>query len=183
MITINVGQMDRAEAALQHIPKAAPKAIAKALNRAAETARTEAARKIREKYYVKHSDVISTIRIHRAKPEDLAAVVTSKGSPIALYKFHVTPKQPQPRRKTPIIVRVKRDSGGPLKRAFVARVGSALGVYSRVGKPRLPIRQHYGPSIPQMLDSEDVVQWVEDKARERLDERLDHEINRLLEGQ
>ncbi len=180
-IELTIDQMEKAEEMLQHLPGEAPKAMASALNRAAQSARTEASRKVREKYYVKHKDVTSTIKIYRANPSDLSAVVTSRGNLMTLSKFRVTPKRPQPRRKAPIKVRVQRGEGGPIKGAFVARMKSGhVGVFKRVGKARLPIEQLYGPSIPQMLDSKTVREWVEQKAAEVLDQRLEHEIMRRL---
>ncbi|MBE3586566.1 MAG: phage tail protein [Thermoanaerobacter sp.] len=183
MIELTVEQMDKAERLLGHIPGAAPKAMANAINRAAEAARTEAARKVRELYYIKHKDVLATMKIYRATPDDLTATVISKGNLIALSKFRITPKQPQPKRKKPVIARVKRGEGGPIKSAFVARMQSGhVGVFIRVGRSRLPIRELYGPSVPQMLGSPNVTEWVEEKAIERLEQRLEYEINRILEG-
>lgn len=181
MIELTAEQIEKAERALENIPDGVPKVIVRAINRAAESARTEASRKVREKYYVKHSDVISTIKIYKASPADYSATIISKGHVLALPKFRVTPREPEPKRKKSIIVRVKRGGGGPLPGAFVAQMKSGhVGVFKRVGKPRLPIEQKYGPSVPQMLGSPSVSQWIEEKAQETLEKRLDHEINRLL---
>ncbi|ABO49743.1 conserved hypothetical protein [Desulforamulus reducens MI-1] len=183
MIELRADQIERVQDLLQHIPEAIPKAISNTINRAAETAKTEAARKARETYYVKHSDVIKTIRITKASPSNLSATVLSRSSPIALSKFNVTPRQPQPKRRKPIIARVKKGAGGSIQGAFVARVTSGhVGVFNRVGPARLPITQRFGPSIPQMIGSETVTRWVEEKALETIDKRLDHEISRVLEG-
>lgn len=183
MIELTAEQIDRAERLLERIPGAAPKAMARAINRATESARTEAARKVRALYYITQKDVTSTIKIYKASPSDLSAMVLSRGNLIALTKFRVTPKKPQPKRRREIIVRVKRGGGGVVKKAFVARMKSGhIGVFKRAGERRYPIDQMYGPSIPEMLGNSSVTGWVEEKARERLDQRLDHEINRLLEG-
>lgn len=183
MIEVSAAQIDRAENMLKHIPKSAPKALARAINRAANSARTEAGRKARETYHINHKDVISTIRIDRATSMSLAAKVTSRGNTVSLAKFRVTPKQPAPKRKIPISVRVKRGEGGPVKRAFVARVQNGhLGVFERAGKRRLPFQELYGPPVPVMLGSPTVRAWVEEKAAETLDRRLEHEIGRILEG-
>ena len=183
MIEFSADRINRAIAALSHIPGAAPSAIANAINRASETARTEAARKVRESYYIKHGDVIGAINIKKATPGDLAAAVIAKGGPIALTKFQVTPRQPQPGRRAPVIARVKRGGGGPVARAFVTKMASGhVGVFNRVGQSRFPLTQRYGPSVPQMLGSPTVTQWVEQKATEKLDERLNHEITRILEA-
>ncbi|MFY0545457.1 phage tail protein [Brevibacillus sp. H7] len=183
MIELNVEQIDQAERMLGHIPGAAPKAMANAINRAADSARTEAARKVRETYYITHKDVINTIKIYRATSSDPSAMVLSRGSVMALPKFRVTPKRPQPKRKAAVVVRVKRGEGGPIKKAFVARMKSGhIGVFKRAGKSRFPIDQMYGPSVPQMLGAPRVSAWVEEKAADRLDQRLDHEIKRILEA-
>jgi hypothetical protein len=182
VITVSAEKMEYAERMLRNIPGAAKRAAANAINRASESARTEAARKVRELYYIKQSDVTSTIKLYRATPEDLSSVVVSRGNLLALSKFRVTPSQPQPNRRRPIIVRVKRGSGGIITGAFVARMSSGhIGVFNRIGKTRLPIIQRYGPSVPQMLGNPSVTNWVEQKAYETLDKRLDHEINRILE--
>lgn len=184
MIEFTAEQIEKAERMLEHIPGAAPKAMARALNRAAESAKTEAGRKVRESYYVKSSDVSSTIKIYKASETDLNALVISRGNLMPLMKFRVTPRKPTPNRKKPIVARVKRGSGGPIKHAFVARMNSGhIGVFTRAGKQRIPINENYGPSIPEMLNSESVSAWVEQKATETLDKRLDHEISRILKGE
>lgn len=166
---------------LGHVKDAAPKAMANAVNRAVDTAKTEASRKTRETYTIKNKDVAATIRIRRASMANLTATVTSRGGVVALSKFQVTPRQPQPKRKKPVIVRVKRGGGGPIPSVFVAKMQSGhIGVFSRAGKSRFPITQHYGPSVPQMIGNPSVKVWIEEKAAETLEKRLDHEINRVL---
>jgi hypothetical protein len=184
MITIDADQVARAEAVLKHIPGGAPKAIANALNRVAEGVRTEAVRKVRERYYIRARDVNETIRIKKATPEDPVVIIRSTGSPLALSKFRINPaKPPSKRRKTPIIARVVKGAGGSIRGAFVARMASGhIGVFHRAGKARLPIVERFGPSVPQMLGHESVTRYIEEQARERLESRLDHEIERMLRG-
>ncbi|QGQ95864.1 hypothetical protein EHS13_13755 [Paenibacillus psychroresistens] len=182
MIKVTAPQIDRAIKLLNHIPGAAPKAIFRAINRAADTARTEAARKVRETYYIDYGAILSTIRIRKATNSRLSARVTSRGHATPLYAFRVTPKQISPKRKTPIIVKVKRGEGGPIKRAFVAKIYGMTNIYERVGKKRIPVRTLYGPPIPQMIGNKTVAAWVEQKAVEKLNDRIDHEISRELEA-
>jgi hypothetical protein len=193
MIELTTAQVEKAQRMLSHLPDAAPEAMARAINRAAEAAKTEAARKVRETYIVRHKDVVDTIKISRASPTHLMARVISTGTVFPLTKFRVTPKEPQPQRAAAVrwkkarpfkvTARVKRGEGGPIKSAFVARMSSGhVGVFKRVSEARSPIQQLYGPSIPQMLDSKTVSEWVYEKARETMDKRLDHEITRILEA-
>ncbi|MCL6456495.1 MAG: phage tail protein [Gorillibacterium sp.] len=182
MIELSIEHMERLEAALQETPEKIPRAAARAINRAAHTARTEAARKARQEYVIRHGDVIKTVKVYPASEADLSASVISKGSVIPLIKFKVNPKTPQPKRRKPLTATVRKGEGGPIARAFTAQMKSGyIGVFQRAGKPRYPINQLYGPSIPQMIGSRSVSQWVEERAREKLSERLEHEINRALE--
>lgn len=182
MIEVSASRLEQAEKLLSHIPGAAPKAVSRAINRAADTARTEMARKVRETYYVNYGDVLATVSIDRARAGQLSARITSRGHALSLIKFRVTPNRPQPRRRIPIVVRVKRGEGGPLRRAFVAQMRSGhLGVFERAGKARTPIDGLYGPPVPQMIGNPSVTAYVEEKALARLDDRLDHEISRMLE--
>lgn len=182
MIELNSEQLKRAQQMLGHIPGAAPKAMANAINRAVTTARTEASRKVREMYYITNKNITATMTLTKASAGSPTALIRSKAGPIALSKFRVTPKQPSAKRKKPITARVKKGGGGPIAHAFVARMKSGhVGVFDRVGKQRLPINQLYGPSVPQMLGNPSVTQWVEAKASAKLDERLIHEIGRILD--
>ncbi len=184
MITINENQLREAEVLLRSIPGGINKAIAAALNRAAEGGRTDVSRKARERYHVKSKDITSTIRLTKAAPDNLSAIVLSSGRPLALTKFKVTPsKPPQKKRTNPIIARVVKGEGGQIRGAFVARMQSGhVGVFHRAGQSRYPIIQRYGPSVPQMLGHRSVTEYVEQRAQEQLEARLDHEIGRLLRG-
>lgn len=184
MITVSAGQLERAEVLLKNIPNGVSRAIVPALNRAAEGARADAVKKVRERYYIKASDVRAAIKITKATYESQAAIVHASGQPIPLSKFRITPaKPPAKRRKSPIIVRVVRGEGGPVKGAFVARMRSGyIGIFHRAGRARLPIVQRFGPSVPQMLGHESVVNYIEQRAQELLESRLEHEIERLLRG-
>lgn len=184
MITVDAQQIERAEELLRGIPDGVSKAITNAINRAVEGARADAVRKVRERYYIKARDVRDAIRIEKATYKNQSAIIHAKGSPVALSKFRITPsKPPAKRRKKPITARVVRGMGSQIPGAFVARMRTGhIGVFKRAGKARLPIRQLYGPSIPQMLGHESVTRYVEERAIVRLEERLEHEIDRLLRG-
>ncbi len=185
MITIDAEQIKRAELLLKNIPGGIDKAIVRAINRSVESAQTAAVKKVKDRYYIKAGDVRKTIKIKKANYSDRIAIIRATGSPVALSKFSVTPsKPPKKRRKTPVKVRVlKGESPKSLTHAFVTRLSSGhIGVFERVGKARYPIKQFYGPSVPQMLGHDSVVKYVEERAKEQLIKRFDHEIERLLRG-
>jgi hypothetical protein len=183
MIELRAEHIEKLERILRNTPKQIPIVTARAINRAADAARTQAGRSVRETYVIKHKDVIGTIKIKKAHAGDLQADIKSRGSVIKLTKFKVNPKQPQPQRKKPVVVSVKKGSSKPIKNGFVAGMSNGhVNVFTRVSKKRYPIRGHYGPSVPQMLGNESVVRFVEERARDVLDTRLEHEINRMLGG-
>jgi len=182
MITVHAEDLMRARELLQCIPGGVQQAVMRAINRAADSSKTAASKKVREKYTAKNRDILSTIRIRKASTGNLSAVVTSMGGVLPLSKFQVRPSAPDPRRKTSIVVRVKKGAGGTIKHAFVAKMGSGhVGVFHRVGTSRFPVEQNFGPSVPQMLGSESVSKHIEARAQEQIVLRLEHEIGRLLD--
>lgn len=183
MIELRAEHLDMLEQLCRNAPAKANIVAARAINRAALSARTQAAKSARETYVIKHGDIIKTIKIKKATPADLNAEINSRGSAIKLLNFRVTPNMPQPRRKKPISVMVKKGANKPFKGGFVAQMRSGhTNVFTRTTKKRLPIQGHYGPSIPQMLGNDSVVSFVENRAMEVLDNRLEHEFNRMLRG-
>jgi hypothetical protein len=193
MISIDVSlderQLQFMRDTLGRFPEKAKKAAVRAINRAVEGARTDTVKKVCEEYVIKPSDVRKTIHIVRAKSDRLTAQVISEGRPIPLIKFNVKPKKPPAKgthvvdRKT-VIAGVKFGSAKEMPHSFITEMKSGhVGVFSRVNNaPRLPIEQKYGPSVPQMVGSKDVINFIEKRARERLDKELRHQITYLLGG-
>lgn len=158
----------------------APNAIANALNRAATNIRSNISKEVRKEYIIKASDVKATLSKNKASRGDLSVVVRSTGSVIPLDRFKVSPKTVNPKRKAPIKAAVKKGGMKEILRAFVADI-HGIKVFQRKGKPRLPIRRLFGPSVPQMLGNETVRDQIEKEGHETFHRRLDHEINRILE--
>ncbi|WP_094607736.1 hypothetical protein SPSIL_009020 [Sporomusa silvacetica DSM 10669] len=182
MIEFNAEQIKKSETLLGGIKDALPRAQSNAINRSLTSARAEAVRSVTKDYIIAAGEVRKTMVIKNANPSNPLGAIRSSGSPIALSKFDINPKRPG--KRVAVTVRVKRSGGRkPIKKAFVAGVGSGhTGVFVRAGKARYPLKQLYGPSIPQMVGNENVMKSVEEKATETLDKRLEHEINRILEG-
>lgn len=169
-------------AKIEQAPQKARNAVRMSINRIATQMRTELAREAAQDYFVKIGDVKKSIKLTKAS-DNLMAVLESSGRPIPLIKFRVTPAKVQyrGRRGRKIKVRVRRDSSGArLNRAFVAFMGTTTNVFERKGKPRFPVKKLYGPSIPQMLRSEDVMTRITRKAQDSLNTEITHQLNRLL---
>ena len=70
-------------------------------------------------------------------------------------------------------------SGDP--KAFIADMKSGhTGVWNRVSGSRLPIRQLYGPSVPQMAKNEEIMAKVNKEAGETLEKRINAEVANIL---
>lgn len=182
MITIDIEKVKEVEKELGQYKSKAPVALSRALNRAASNAKTNASKKVRENYTIKAKDISSTISITKANRGSLRAVVKSKGERIPLIKFKVSPSNPRTKNPPKVLkVAVKKGGLKALVGAFVANVNGNK-VFRRLGKSRLPIEQLFGPAVPQMLGTSTVKEFVESEATKVFDQRLDHEIKRILGG-
>lgn len=158
---------------LKNSDKQLEKALYFAKNRALNTVKTELARGVPKKYDTKQKTIRDRTRVNKNTGE-----VSVTGSPIRLFKFRVTPTSP---RKQLVTASVKRASKS-LPNAFVQQMrNGTIGVFERVGKSRYPIRQLYSVSAPQMAGEQEVLEGAMERASIVFDERLSHEIGRLMD--
>lgn len=182
MISADVKEIYKVEKELGKYKLQAPSAISRAINRAATNAKSNLSKKVRENYSVKAKDVKDTIAIKKATKNNLGAVVKSSGQRIPLIKFKVSPANPRPSNPPKVLkVGVKKGGLKELVGAFVANINGNK-VFKRTSSSRLPIQQLYGPAVPQMMNSESVKEYVENEATKMYQQRLDHEIQRIMEG-
>jgi hypothetical protein len=161
--------------------KKAPLALSRALNRAASNVTSNISKEVRKEYNIKAGDVKATLTKTKASAGNLSAVVSSKGNVIGLDKFKVSPKTVNPKRKKSIKVGVKKNGVKEILGAFVANIYGTK-IFKRKTKSRLPIERLYGPSVPQMLKNQDVRNKIEQEGMVTFRNRLDHEIERILEN-
>lgn len=158
----------------------APAALSRAMNRAVTATATSVSKEIRKKYHVKAGDVKDATTRNRSSPSNLSASVRISGGPIGLDKFKVSPKTVNPRRKSQLKISVRKDKGaGTVSGAFNAHI-NGVKVMKRTGKSRLPIERLFGPAIPQMAKNEEVSLVAGKRGGIVFEERLRHEIGRLL---
>lgn len=153
--------------------------IYRSLNRAMTTVAARVSQEVRKDYNIKAGDIKATLEKTRATRTNLAAIVKSKGEPVPLDRFKLTPRKAQPKRKKPIKVGVKKDGMKEILHAFVADI-NGIKVFKRKGKSRLPIKRLFGPSIPQMIGNEEVRLKINKAGQEMFYKRLDHEIEQIL---
>ena len=155
-------------------------AVSSSMKRAGESARSKAGKYASEQYVLSQSGFKAHVR-DKVFIEGGAGGVTGirlvfAGNVIRLIEFNAKFS-----RDGGVAVSVKRGGGGTLSHAFFANTGRT-GVYERVGSSRLPIEQKFGPSAAHMMMDETVQKNMEDQIVKVFNERIEHEITRVLNG-
>lgn len=173
---------EKAEMFLRNLGRQAQPAIARALNRVAKGVPTDSVKEVRKEYNVKAGPVRKSFEIKKAKPAALEARAKASGHKVPLINFGARPSSPG-RRKPALGVSVQvKKQRKVLRHSFVARMKSGhIGVFQREGEFRLPIEQKFGPSIPEMISNEKVINLIQENANERFKKNLDHEIDYVLQ--
>jgi len=151
--------------------------VSRALNRAASQARTGVDKGVRERIGVKKRDVFKNVTVRRASTRRLESIVKIRGRAIPLGAF----KARQTKRGA--TAKINKTGGRTLYRGtFTATMRSGhLGVYKRIGKTRLPLKELYGPSIPTVVEQEpDLAVKVEHDAAVNLERALTAQMELML---
>jgi len=184
MIKITVEKLLEVQKALKDQPKKINLILSRAINRAATNAKTNMSKKVREQYVIKASDIKSTINISKATSSKPYAIVKSTGKKIDLTMFKINPKdaRPQNQPKGGYKSQIKKEGGlKVVPRGFLVNARGGLGFFQRTGSSRMPIARLMGPSVPQMIGNKNVIESIEKEAQSMLNNRIDHELQRILE--
>ena len=165
-ITIDVKGLQEGLVKIDALSGETKRATSKAINTAIPKIRNAIVDKTTQNYFISKANVKKTIDVKRANPSGLSAFIRSKGRPVALTKFRVTPK----RKGRTVKAQVMRNGGGgTIPNAFIARMGSGhIGAMYRKGADRYPIGQFHGPAVPSMLKNAEVSAFVGNVAQEEL---------------
>ena len=169
-VTIDVKGLREGLVKIDALSGETKRATSKAINTAIPKIRNTIVNKTTQDYFISKANVKKTIDVKRANPSGLSAFIRSKGGPVALTKFRVTPKRPPKRKGRTVKAQVMRNGGGgTIPNAFIARMGSGhIGAMYRKGADRYPIGQFHGPAVPSMLKNAEVSAFVGNVAQEEL---------------
>lgn len=169
-VTIDVKGLREGLVKIDALSGETKRATSKAINTAIPKIRNTIVDKTTQDYFISKANVKKTIDVKRANPSVLSAFIRSKGGPVALTKFRVTPKRPPKRKGRTVKAQVMRNGGGgTIPNAFIARMGSGhIGAMYRKGADRYPIGQFHGPAVPSMLKNAEVSAFVGNVAQEEL---------------
>ena len=167
--------------------KADEKVLKPAMQRGLTAGRTAFNKQIKSVYYVSPAVISRYSHIGYKKVEmrsdGLIGSIEYAGTVIPLIKFNVAPQKATYGR-TSVKAAVKRDeSQVELQKGFTAQMPNGhIGVYERKGDSNYPIKQFYGPSVPRMAENTVVIKTVEDRVNEVINKRMEHELDRILNG-
>ena len=178
-IKIDESQLRFIESNFDNLKGKMPNALANAINRSMEMVKTEALRQATSKYTIKKGELSDSIKFTRSSGGNLTARIVSTGSVIGLDHFKLTPKTRGKYKKTVNSI-VKKVEGGSIPNAFIAYSDGRLGAFKRKSTKRLPIERLMGPSAPQMLGEDSILEYLQGFMEEKLNMRLEHEIERLM---
>ncbi|WP_277187662.1 phage tail protein [Caballeronia sp. BR00000012568055] len=165
-------------------PKDEIRAIVRALNKTAAQARTGASKAVRASgYNIKASAIKKSFSIERATPGRLSVTLRATGAPVTLINYGAT------QTKRGVSVRVK-NGRKLLRHAFIATMPNGhKGVFEREGTGHklitkngrsymsgLPIRELYGPSIPDALSNDAVQKALAQTIADKYPAILAHEL-------
>jgi len=181
-IRLDASDLHKARQVLEGLGRKTPPLVARALTRSARGVVTDASRETRKVYNVRSMDVRKSFSVVPANRSNLTASASSGGQRISLLHFGARPRKPggrRPKRGVSVNVMSGRKT---IPGSFVARMpNGGIGVFRRKqGAGRLPIRKLTGPSVPHMLDHEDVQPNLEAGIGERFNTTLDHELDRYF---
>ena len=144
-------------------------AMGNAAVRAASSARTVGKKSVRQLYTVKPAAIKSSISIKRIPK---GAVLRVVGYRLSAKNYKAT------KRKKGIFVSVKKGSGDIVPRSF--SYGDKF--MRRKGAARFPIKGITSPAVPQLFGKAAVREEMAKEAMKKYEERLRHEVGRIIGG-
>lgn len=174
--------LDRVNKILAGIPGGAQRATFSALKRAGETAKTKAGQFAAAEYTISKGSFMGNVnqktKVTSGSGSVVSLSISFAGSVLPLLTFNTRFS-----RGGYVQTQVKRNGGAAtLQHAFVAAVYGPTAVYERVGAPRFPVEQKFGPSTGHMMANPQVVDQMDETIQTTFKERIEHEMLRVLNG-
>jgi len=179
-IELDAGAVKKVIKTIGFIKNGVPRVLVPSINRAVNHGRTVMKREIREDYTIKAADI--PVRTRYANPLNLGGAVWIKQGMLGLEKFKHTPKNP-PKHPRMVHAEVRIGKGGNIPHGFVQRMPNAfVGIFTRVGKARLPIKRLLAIGASIMASQPHVRNKVISEMRSTFVRRMDYHMERLLKA-
>lgn len=183
LVEVVEGSLPRVQKLLAGISGGWQKAVGSAISRAAAEGKNAVKKAVTSEYFISQSTFLHRTRninhFRRDAGGGISAEFGFAGRVIPLMEFSTRVSS-----AGRVTTQVKKSgSRQALENAFMATMGSHVGIYERIGPERFPVRELYGPATPQMMYSnEAVVDAADAKMAEAYDKRIEHELLRLMNG-
>lgn len=208
IVSVDGKSIDDAVRILAGIEGGAERALKSAAARAGQYLQTHSGRVIRERYAISQSALRANENVHikYSFQNGVQLEIKFAGHKIPLYRFNGTNplmptkdvtkrvsaimngfwKQTSPSIPSSAHV-LKSTSPTKFDNVFTARMNSGhIGLFERTGGSTSTgsdaIRELMGLAIPQMLGSDEVTEKLANKTAAKFEERMDIEVNRILNG-
>lgn len=204
MIGVEVSEetTNRLHTILAGIENADEKVLRPALVRGLTAGKASFSKQIRQTYNVKASVLSSYSKVEyksiSVENDKVIGSIEYSGGVIPLYQFNVAPKNPTYGKKAVKASTMRENGQVVFDNAFIGQMGNGhIGVFERKGtwrrntrvtqkgqntKNNEKIKELFGPSVPRMAENVAVLQTVEERVNEVINQRIEHEIERLLQN-
>jgi hypothetical protein len=195
--------LEKAEVLLRGVSGGTTKAVKSAMQRAVSKLKTSTSKAVRERYAISASVAKTSPSIRYTIGDGVSVEIAWKGGKIQLSKFQGSSTSPSwdmsrlvaiPKKGSWVQVHPGKEAKAhvltstgaqTLTNTFVARFQSGhAGIFERTGGTTSTgaekITEKMGLSVPQMVGNDQVYEGISAETMETLDERLNHEILRLL---
>lgn len=185
MAVIEVKNLDRAKELLSGIENGIERATSSAINRSIITIKKDLKKDVITNYAIKSSEVENKLTVKKANFNRTFGFINSKAPRLSLYKFFNSKKK-----NGNIFVKIKKKESKKIVQGktnlagkpFIARMKNGhTGIFQRKNDSKA-IEDLKTVSIPQMLGTESIQEYVDKKAPDILEKNLNREINRILKG-
>lgn len=151
-VEMDQAQLDELKDRLAFINGGWERAVVRAMNTAASQARTRTAERARALLTADRQRIEDSLLVKKATYGARAARLHIYDQPIPLFRFDVSFMYPTV--EGGVTARTfQGEAPLTLKHAFVAKMATGhVGVFSRRGKERLPIQEHYGPTVATVFE-------------------------------
>ena len=176
-------KLDRATKLLAGIPDGVYRAVGSAIKRSAQHGLTVGMKVVAGEYAIGQNELKRNTRnintIVRDSGSSYQVTFGYRGNVIPLIRFdtHVG----KDGRVTSRVLRTNARKA--LDHAFKVQMNGHIGIFERIGRDRFPVKELFGPSAVQAFYArEETVDKMDEAIRKKYEERIDHEITRVLNG-
>lgn len=180
-ISIDGRTLGQAQLVLGDSSKQMRIAVSRTINDTLKYARQQISLAIKDEYTAQAKALKAGMPMKKAKNNSLYGDLRVKGSPVPLGSFKLDAKGTKKIKMMRAKVK-KRSRLWPVEGLFVRQSARSeyKGAMMRMKSTAYPLRIPYGPSVPQMVGSEETLERIVPRVQKHLDKRLDHHVNHQI---